>query len=338
MRGAQQGSPDPASGEGQASATHRAPGGHAHTHGVAARSDRRFLVGALALIVVFLLGEVVVGIVGHSLALLSDAGHMLTDAVSIALALLAANLTARPARGRWTYGFQRAEILSAQANGLTLLLLALWFVYEAIARLIHPSPVSGDLVIVTAVVGIAVNVAAAWLLRRADRSSLNVEGAFQHILTDLFAFVATLVAGLVIALTGFARADALATLVVAALMIRAGYGLLRESGRIFLEAAPADLDPGLIGPAMALVPGVDEVHDLHIWDVTSGRPALSAHVLVDPTRDCHAVRRDLEVLLQGDYHLLHTTLQVDHARRGPVPLGDPSNRSESPAGHPGPRH
>ena len=293
---------------------HGGAAGHGgHSHGVAANADKRYLSGALALIVAFLITEVIVGLIAGSLALISDAGHMLTDAASIVLALIAIRLSAKPARGRWTYGYKRAEILSAQANGLTLLLLAVWFVYEGIRRLINPPEVEGLLVFITAMVGIAVNIAAAYLISKANRTSLNVEGAFQHILNDLYAFIATAVAGLVVLFTGFGRADAIAALVVAALMIKAGYGLVRESGRIFLEAAPAGLDPDLIGPVLAGRPGVAEVHDLHIWDVTSGMPALSAHVLVDPTGDCHAVRRDLETVLLGDYRIDHTTLQVDHA-------------------------
>jgi cobalt-zinc-cadmium efflux system protein len=302
-------------------AGHGSAGG-GHGHGVAADADRRYLSGALALIVAFLVTEVVVGILAGSLALITDAGHMLTDAASIVLALVAIRLSAKPAQGRWTYGYQRAEILSAQANGLTLLLLAVWFVYEAIHRLVDPPEVQGLLVLLTALVGIAVNIAAASLISKANRTSLNVEGAFQHILNDLYAFIATAIAGLVVLLTGFARADAIAALVVAVLMIRAGYGLVRDSGRIFLEAAPTGLDPDVIGPAMAHRPGVDEVHDLHIWDVTSGMPALSAHILVAPAGDCHAVRRDLEVLLKGQYRIDHTTLQVDHTQVGPgTPIG-----------------
>jgi len=299
------------------------PGAHQHSHGPAPDADRRYLAGALGVIVAFMVTEVVVGFIADSLALISDAGHMLTDAASIGLALFAIHLSAKPAKGRWTYGFKRAEILSAQANGLTLLLLAVWFTYEAIHRLIDPPEVEGGLVFVTALVGIAVNIGAALLISKANRTSLNVQGAYQHILTDLWAFVATAIAGLVIMLTGFGRADAIAALVVAALMIKAGVGLVRESGRIFLEAAPSGLDPDLIGPAMADRPGVQEVHDLHIWDVTSGLPALSAHVLVHPGGDCHAVRRDLERLLNGEYRIDHTTLQVDHTVIGPVALDEP---------------
>ena len=309
-------------------------GSGGHSHGVNPDADKRYLSGALALIAAFMAAEVVVGIIAQSLALITDAGHMLTDAASIVLALWAINLAARPARGLWTYGFKRAEILSAQANGITLLLLAAWFAYEAIRRLFEPPEVEGLLVFITAMFGIVVNIAAAWLISKANRTSLNVEGAFQHILNDLYAFIATAIAGLVVVFTGFTRADSIAALVVAALMIKAGYGLVRESGRIFLEGAPKGLDPDLIGPAMAGRAGVAEVHDLHIWDVTSGMPALSAHVLVDPTGDCHDVRRDIEVLLKGTYRIDHTTLQVDHVSTATgLALADPDCAEPH-----GPRH
>jgi cobalt-zinc-cadmium efflux system protein len=293
-------------------------GGHAgHAHGVSADADRRYLTGALALIVAFMAGEVVVGFVAHSLALISDAAHMLTDAASIVLALVAMSLAARPSKGGYTYGLKRAEILSAQANGLTLLLLSAWLAYEAVRRLIEPPAVTGGLVLGTALVGVVINLGAAWLMSRANRTSLNVEGAFQHILTDLYAFIATAIAGAVMVFTGFVRADAIASLVVVALMLKAGSGLVRASGRIFLEAAPAGLSPDAIGAVLAARPHVAEVHDLHIWQITSGMPAASAHVLVAPGQDCHAVRQDLEQVLEHDYKITHTTLQVDHT---PDPL------------------
>lgn len=292
-----------------------------HSHGVAADADRRYLVAALTLITAFMVGEVVVGLLARSLALISDAGHMLTDAASIVLALIAMRLAARPAKGSLTYGFKRAEILSAQANGITLLALAALFLYEAVRRLVAPPEVAGGAVLATALVGIVVNVLAAWLISRANRSSLNVEGAYQHILNDAWAFVATAVAGLVVLLTGFDRADAIATLVVAALMLHAGYGLVRESGRIFLEAAPAGLAPNTVGARLAAVPGVVEIHDLHIWTITSGYPALSAHVLVRDDLDCHAVRLTLERELHERYAIEHTTLQVDHASPETLQLG-----------------
>ncbi len=286
---------------------------HGHTHRVSAGSDKRLLTAALGLILVYMAGEVVLGVLAHSIALISDAAHMLTDAASIALALVAMRLAARPPRGGYTYGLNRAEILSAQANGITLLVLSAWLTYEAIRRLIHPPAVTGGLVLGTALAGVAVNLAATWLISRANRGSLNVEGVFQHIVTDLYAFVATAVAGLVILLTGFGRADPIASLLVVALMLKAGTALVLESGRIFLEAAPTGLEPDRIGRALASRPYVVEVHDLHIWQITSGMPAASAHVLVEVGKDCHAVRADLEHILAEDYHVTHTTLQVDHA-------------------------
>ncbi|MGW3131018.1 cation diffusion facilitator family transporter [Streptomyces sp. NPDC001123] len=292
-------------------------GGHAgHSHGVSADADRRWLAMALTLITVFMAAEVVVGVVASSLALISDAAHMLTDAASIVLALVAMRLSARPARGGFTYGLKRAEILSAQANGLTLLLLGTWLAYEAVRRLISPPEVKGGLMLATALAGIVVNVVATWCISKANRGSLNVEGAYQHILNDLFAFIGTAVAALIVVLTGFARADAIATLVVVALMVKAGYGLVRDSGRIFLEAAPVGLDPDAIGDELAGRPQVVEIHDLHLWTITSGEPALSAHVLVEPGGDCHAVRRNLQHLLRDEHGITHATLQVDHLGEG----------------------
>lgn len=287
--------------------------GHAgHSHGVSADADRRWLTAALVLITAFMAAEVAVGLLAGSLALLSDAAHMLTDAGSIALALVAMRLAARPARGGYTFGLKRAEILSAQANGLTLVLLSVWLCYEAVRRLIQPPQVEGGLVLVTALAGIAVNIAASWCISRANRASLNVEGAFQHILNDLYAFVGTAVAGAIVLTTGFARADAIASLIVVCLMLKAGTALIRASGRIFLEAAPEGIDPDAVGDRLAAARDVAEVHDLHIWQIASDRPALSAHVLVTPGGDCHAVRRDLERQLRGSWGITHTTLQVDH--------------------------
>ncbi|WUO43952.1 cation diffusion facilitator family transporter [Streptomyces sp. NBC_00285] len=307
-------------------------GGHAgHSHGVSADADRRWLGIALTLITAFMAVEVVVGIVAQSLALISDAAHMLTDAASIVLALIAMRLAARPARGGYTYGLKRAEILSAQANGLTLLLLGTWLAYEAVRRLISPPEVEGGLMLGTALVGIAVNVAATWCISKANRSSLNVEGAYQHILTDLFAFIGTAIAALIVVLTGFARADAIATLAVVALMVKAGYELLCESGRIFLEAAPADVDPDALGDKLVAQPAVVEVHDLHVWQITSGQAALSAHVLTESGGDCHAVRRSLEELLRHDYGITHTTLQVDHAPDPVLQVALPGDASDDPS-------
>ncbi len=286
---------------------------------------------ALALIVAFMAAEVAAGVVFSSLALLSDAAHMVTDAAALGLSLAAARLARRPARGALTYGLGRAEILSAQSNGIALLVLALVIVYVAIRRLVAPPHVGGVAVIAVACVGIAVNLFAAHLLAGGGRPrSLNLEGSYRHIVTDLYGFIATAIAGAVIVTTGFARADAIASLLVAALMLQAAYGLLRESGRVFMEAAPSGLQPEEIGRALAAEPGVVEVHDLHVWEVTSGFPALSAHVIVGAGQDCHALRRHLQRVLEERFELRHTTLQVDHAAAEHGPLRIEVGRLDSP--------
>ena len=283
-----------------------------HDHAHALPDDRRPLVGALLLIVVFMVGEVVAGLLAGSLALLADAGHMLTDAAALGLAVAAATLARRPARGQWTYGFRRVEILAAQLNGLTLLLVGGWIVYEAVNRLVDPKDVDAPVVIGVALAGIVVNLGASGLLARASRTSLNVRGAFLHVVTDLAAFVGTAIAGTVILFTDWNRVDPLASLGVAALMFWSAATLLRESTAIFLERSPTGVDPEEVGRAIVAEDGVLEVHDLHIWTVTSGFPALSAHVLVRRDADCHALRRGLERMLDERFGLDHTTLQVDH--------------------------
>ena len=288
------------------------PNTHRHGHVPAGETDARRLAAAFALITAFMVVEVVAGIVGNSLALLSDAAHMLTDAVAIGLALLALRLAERPPVGSFTYGMKRAEILSAHVNGVTLLLLGLLIVFEGIRRLIDPPGVEGMLVLVVAVIGIGVNLWATRLIAGAERRSLNVEGAFRHVLTDLFAFIATAIAGAVILLWGFERADGIASLLIAASMLWASYGLLRESGRIFMEAAPRGLDPQRIGETLAAEDGVVEVHDLHVWEVTSGMPAISAHLIVGGDVDCHETRWRAARLLAERFGVEHSTLQVEH--------------------------
>jgi len=287
---------------------------HDHSHALSADADRRYLTVALVLILGFMAFEVVIGIVAHSLALISDAGHMLTDAGALILSLVVIRMVQRPSGEGLTYGLRRAEVLSGQANGAVLLVLGVLVTYEAISRLLHPPAVSGMLVTVVAGIGIVVNIIAAWVLAKANRESLNVEGSFQHILTDLYAFIGTFIAGVVIIMTGFDRADAIASLAVAALMIRSGYVLQRKSIRVLLESAPETTAPSEVGWAMARTPQVSEVHDLHLWELTPGTPILTAHVLVAKGADCHAIRRTLEQLLRDKFRIAHTTLQVDHAQ------------------------
>jgi cobalt-zinc-cadmium efflux system protein len=297
---------------------------HTHHH----EGDRRLLLGALCLIAGLMVVELVAGIVADSLALLADAGHLISDVAALGFAVAAATMAARPAQGRWTYGFRRLEILSAQANGLLLLLIGIWIVFGAIRRLVSPSDVHGGIVLVVALVGVAVNLVATALLARASRESLNVRGAFLHVATDLAAFVGTAVAGALILVTGWDRFDPIAGLLVAGLMFWGAYGLLRESMRIFLEVAPRNIEPDAVGRALLQEPEVVEIHDLHVWTLTSGFPIVSAHVLVAAGADCHAIRARLEQRLADAFGLEHSTLQVEHAQ-GPVQIG-PSFRRRSP--------
>jgi len=301
--------------------THWHAGGHSHaghshaghSHAVDPNADRRYLTIAFLLIVAFMAVEVVIGLVAHSLALLSDAAHMLTDAGALALSLLVIRYVQRPGGEGLTYGRRRAEVLSGQANGAVLLVLGAIVTYEAISRLITPPDVGGLAVTVVAAAGVVVNIAAAWVLAKANRQSLNIEGSFQHIITDLYAFLGTLAAGIVILVTGFNRADAIASLAVAILMFRSGYDLQRKAIRVLLEGAPEGMAPNEIGVAMAHGDHVREVHDLHVWELVPGHPILTAHVLVATGADCHAVRRGLEGMLKQRFAIGHTTLQVDHA-------------------------
>ncbi len=298
---------------------------HGHDHGPSASSDRRYLLVALLLLATFMAAEVVVAVLSGSLALLSDAGHMLSDVGAIGAALWAIALAARPPSGKWTYGLKRAEILSAAANGITLLVVSGIVTSEAITRLIHPPAVDGGPVIAVAVAGVIVNVAASWVLARANRSSLNVEGAFRHVLTDLYGFIGTVIAGIIIVTTGFTRADAIASLLVVALMVKAAWELLRDSGRVLLEAAPEGMDLEALRVHLADVPHVLGVHDLHAWTVTSGLPALSAHVVIDDScfNDGHAPRLldQLQECLTGHFDVEHSTLQLEAATHASHELG-----------------
>jgi cobalt-zinc-cadmium efflux system protein len=288
---------------------------HAHDHGHGSREfrDRRLLVISLSLVLVTMAAEVAVGLAAGSLALLADAGHMLTDAVALGLAVLAAWAAARPPQGRWTFGFKRAEILAAQANGIVLGLLAIWILVEGVRRLLDPPDVRAGLVGWVALAGIAVSITIAALLARAQGESLNVRAAYLHVVTDVAAFAATGIAAGLILLTGWDRLDPVASMLIAILLLFGSYSLLKESTLIFLEGAPASAPPAEVGRAIASHAGVVETHDLHIWTVTSGFPALAAHVLVEPGADCHRIRLELEAMLRERFALEHTTLQVEHA-------------------------
>jgi cobalt-zinc-cadmium efflux system protein len=293
--------------------------GHSHDRG---NADRRALAIVFALTAGFMVVEVIGGLLTGSLALLADAGHMLSDAVSLGVALFAVWLAARPATPQRSFGYKRAEILAALFNGVTLVAISVWIFYEAYRRLSEPPEILGAPMLAVAVVGLLVNVAGAAILARSGGESLNVQGALRHVLADLAGSVGAIAASVVIITTGWVYADPLISVLIGLLVLGSSWRLLRDSVNVLLEQAPRGLDAEEVGTSMVGVPGVEEVHDLHVWTITSGFPALAAHVLVGRNQDCHARRRDLEKLLANEFGIEHTTLQVDHvgdhAAEGPL--------------------
>ncbi len=254
------------------------------------------------------------GILTGSLALLADAAHMLSDNVSLALALFAVWLAGKPTTPERTYGFKRAEVLAALANGVTLVAVSIWIFYEAYRRFSDPPSVLGGWMLAIGLVGLLVNLAAGALLFRARSGNLNVEAAFRHVFADLLGTVGVIAAAVTILVTGWLAADPLVSVLIGVLILASSWTILRDSTTILLEAAPRGIDVRNVGERLAQAPGVVEVHDLHVWTITSGFPALSAHVLVGRGEDCHGRRRELEWLLQEEFGIEHTTLQVDHVR------------------------
>ncbi len=288
---------------------------HHHDHSVSVDADRRYLRAALLLLVSFMAFELSFALLSHSLVLLADAGHMLADVGAIAGSLYASYLAARPETGSHTFGMKRAEILAAAGNGITLLLVSALVTFEAVERLIHPTGVHGATLITVAAVGVAINVVAVITMSKADRRSLNMRGAYRHIVTDLYGFVGTLVAGIVIVITGFDRADSIASLVVVGLMLKAAIGLLRPATRILLEATPDEMDLEEVRRHLLELPEVASVHDLHAWTLTSSLPILTAHVVV--TDECISqgeigrVLDHLQSCLAGHFDVSHSTLQLE---------------------------
>jgi cobalt-zinc-cadmium efflux system protein len=288
----------------------------AHDHDDARVDSRRALAVALALTAAYTVVEVVGGIAAGSLALLADAVHMLSDNVAIALALVAVWLAGKPATPERTYGYKRAEVLAALANGALLVALAIWIFVEAVMRIRDPGDPLGGWMLAIALLGLAVNLAAGYVLSRARRGSLNVEAAFRHVFADVLGSIGVAVAAVVILTTGWVQADPVVSIVIGVLVLASAWSILRDSTEILLESTPRGLDVDALGRRLAGAPGVVEVHDLHVWTITSGFTALSAHVLVRPGEDCHGRRRALERLLHDEFGIEHTTLQVDHAADG----------------------
>ena len=287
--------------------------GHSHDHrGSASATNRRALAAALAITATYTVAEVVGGLLTGSLALLADAGHMLSDNVSLALALFAVWLAGKPATPERTFGYKRAEILAALLNGVTLVVVSLWIFYEAYHRFEDPPEVLAGWMLVVAGIGLVVNVVAGLILFRSRSASLNVEAAFRHVVADLLGSVGVLLAAITILLTGWLFMDPLVSVLIGVLILLSAWGVIRDSATILLEATPKGVDASEVGRQLVASPGVAEVHDLHIWTITSGFLALSAHVLVGRGEDCHGRRRELERLLHEQFGIDHTTLQVDH--------------------------
>jgi cobalt-zinc-cadmium efflux system protein len=285
------------------------------SHLSAARAqNRRTLALVLALTASITVVELVGGVLTGSLALLADAVHMLSDNFAIGLALVAVWLASRPSTPQRSFGYHRAEILAALANGVVLVALSVWIFIEAYGRFEDPPEVLGGWMLLVALVGLAGNLVAAWILTRQAHASLNMRAALRHVIADALGSAGVVAAALVVLFTGWRYADPVAGVLIAILVLASSWSVLRESVHILLEGTPRGIDASALAARMTSVPGVLEVHDLHVWTITSGFPALAAHVLVEPGDDCHARRRELERLLAVEYGIEHTTLQVDHAR------------------------
>lgn len=292
------------------SGAHDHGGGHAHTHAHAHATSTRALAWALALTFVILLVEAIGGWVSNSLALLADAGHVLTDAGALGLSLFVAWLSRQPSSAEKTYGYLRWEILAALINGATLLGISAWIVIEALQRFRHPEHVAGGVMLAAAALGFVVNAVAAWLLHGAHESSLNVRGAYLHVLGDMLASLGTVAAAVVIRFTGWLTADPIASLLTTLLIVAGAWTLVRESVDVLLEASPPHIDLDTVRARIESIPNVESVHDLHVWTVTSGMVAMSAHAIVRDSR-CHqdVLERAHDAL--QDMGIEHVTIQLE---------------------------
>jgi cobalt-zinc-cadmium efflux system protein len=293
-------------------------GGHGHSHGFGAHAlearredSRRRLEVALGINVVLLLAEAVGGVVTGSLAVLADAGHLLSDVGSIVLALIAARLAARPASSRRTFGYQRSEVLAALANGLTLVAVSVFIGVEAIGRLSDPPAIEGGGVLALGILGLLGNAAATWYLARGERADVNLEGVLRHSFADALGSLGVVIAGAWVIAGGSDIVDPIVGLLISVLVLFSSWRLIKEPFDVLMEAAPADLDVDGMGAAICQVQGVRSVHDLHVWTVTAGFPALSAHVVVARGADRDLILRQLEVELGESFGIEHTTLQIE---------------------------
>ena len=301
-------------------------GSHDHSQ-IEVHANNEWRMGVAALLTGgFMFVELAGGIVANSLALIADAGHMLTDFASLTLAWFAFRLARRPADWKRTYGFDRFQVLVAFANGLALFAIAGWIVYEAIHRLIQgEAHVAGGIMVVVGVAGLVVNIVSFWMLQGADRENLNVRGAAIHVLGDLLGSVVALVAGAVILLTGWTPIDALLSILVAIIIVRSGWFVVAESAHILLEGAPHELDTREIGPDLvANVPGVEDVHHVHVWSITQSRRMVTLHAVIGDTQDSDDVVQGIKSCLKEKFGLDHATIETE---RSACADGDPKRAS-----------
>jgi len=287
--------------------------GHRHSGSLASKLSERRLLLALGITVAVAAAEVVGGIVGNSLALISDAGHMVTDVIALGLSLFAVRLTKRAPTPTRTFGYFRAEIMAALANGALLVLVSAYILYEAYQRIFEPADVQGGLMLAVAVVGLAANLGSMALLRGSSEKSLNVRGAFLHMLSDAISSVGVIVAGLVIIFTGWSIVDPIVSIAITGLILRGAVSLMRESMNVLLEATPKHLKVEEIVREVKAIPGAKDMHDVHVWTISSGMYALSAHVLTEnrALAECSAVLERINEMLWDKYAIGHTTLQLE---------------------------
>ena len=297
-----------------------------HSHGDSARANKRSLGFALVLNAGYTAVEAVVGFATGSLAVLADAGHNLSDVLALGLAIGAVWLAERPPTPRRSFGFKRAEILAALLNAVSIIVIAVLIFVEAARRFANPPEVPGGWLIVVAAIGIAINAAGAAAVFRRGGEDVNMRASFIHLAGDALGSLGVLAAGVIIVTTGWVYADPLFSVLIGLLILASVWGVLRDSVLVLLEAAPRGIDPQAVGARLAGHPGVVDVHDLHVWTITSGFPALSAHVLVRPGDDCHGIRRDLEHLLDDEFGIDHVTLQVDHEQNRLVQISASDER------------
>jgi cobalt-zinc-cadmium efflux system protein len=285
---------------------------HSHTvdRGRSGKGHVRQLRIALSITLLVLVAEVVGGILSNSLALLADAGHMLTDVAALALSLFVSWFCTRPETPRRTYGYVRLEILAAFLNGAALLAICGFIVWEALARFRDPQPVGGGLMLAVALVGLLANVISAFTLHGASDASLNVRGAYLHVISDLLGSIGTVAAALIIRFTGWLPADPIVSILVTLLIVRGAWQLVRESVDVMLESTPAHISLGGVRAQLEAIPGVESVHDLHVWTVTSGVIAMSAHAIVrEPERQQHVLEHVHDVMRL--FGIQHVTIQLE---------------------------